>query len=106
MPSLKSVHASSQRRHPTQRLGSETIMPRALATKTCRGALLRSGAASAPQNTERGYAQSEGTRDLQKLSPGDVLADKLRHLSGNEIFSPFSETALFMSVISILLFEL
>ena len=71
LPSLYSEHASSQRRHPTQRLGSATIMPWALATKTCRGSSCAAERASAPHKIERGYAQSDGPRTCQKLPSGN-----------------------------------
>jgi hypothetical protein len=39
-----------------------------------------SSTSSAPQNTKRGYTQSEGTRTYQKLSSGNMFADKRCHL--------------------------
>src|SRR5512141_1429878 len=105
-PSLYSEHASSQRRHPTQRLGSAAIMPCALATKTCRG--VASAVELLPHPTRWNVATPspaapETCRNSLRVT---ILRINSATPSGTMISPGFTEPFLFMSAISILLLHL
>src|SRR5512141_1972044 len=104
-PSLYSEHASSQRRHPTQRLGSATSIPCALATKTCRG--VASAVELLPHPTRLNVAAPTPTAPETARNSLRVTALRMNSAtpSGTMISPDFTEPILFMSAISILLFD-
>src|SRR5512140_273046 len=104
-PSLYSEHASSQRRHPTQRLGSAAIMPCALATYTCRG--VASAVELLPHPARWNVATASPATPVYCRNSLRVTIFRMNSAtpSGTLISPGFTEPILFMSAISILLFE-